>query len=86
MAAAADLYSIADIKVDATAESATAARDKALALGRPVAWTQLYRRLTPQSSWAKQPQLTDAQLLRMIRSFEVANERRSTSRALPSLR
>jgi hypothetical protein len=32
--------------------------------------------------WARQPRLTDAQLFRVIRSFEVAGERRSTTRYL----
>src|SRR5262245_50200841 len=32
--------------------------------------------------WARQPRFSDAQLFRLIRSFEVAGERRSTTRYL----
>ncbi len=81
-APAADLFSVNGVHVDASAESATAARDRALADGRPIAWQRLYRRLAPQSSWDKQPQLDDKALERIVRSFEVANERRSTTRYL----
>lgn len=77
-----DIFTVSGIAVDAVAESATAARDKALAEGRPVAWTELYRRLTPESAWGRQPQLDDPALQRIIRSFEVADERRSTTRYL----
>jgi hypothetical protein len=59
-----DLFTVSGIRVDATAESATIARDQASGV------------------WGRQPQLQDNQLLRLIRSFEVANERRSTTRYL----
>jgi hypothetical protein len=77
-----DLFTVAGIKVDASAESAIAARDIAMAQGRPQAWTTVYRRLTAAANWGKQPQLDDNQLLRLVRSFEVAGERRSTTRYL----
>src|SRR5882672_6866797 len=77
-----DLFTVSGVKVDASAESAIAARDLAMTQGRPAAWTKLYRRLTAASMWAKQPQLDDNALLRLIRSFEVAGERRSTTRYL----
>jgi CDP-diacylglycerol--glycerol-3-phosphate 3-phosphatidyltransferase len=80
--AAADLYTVTDIRIDATAESAQAARDLAMAQGRPVAWQRIYRRLTPSAQWARQPRLSDQQLFRLIRSFEVSGERRSTTRYL----
>lgn len=81
-APAPDLFTVSGVKVDASAESATAARDIAMTQGRPAAWTKLYRRLTAASMWAKQPQLDENALLRLIRSFEVAGERRSTTRYL----
>jgi hypothetical protein len=81
-APAPDLFTVSGIKVDTTAESATAARDQAMIQGRPLAWTRLFRRLTASANWSKQPQLDENALLRMIRSFEVANERRSTTRYL----
>ena len=48
--------------------------------GRPKAWTILYRRLTRQDDWSRQPQLDDVSLQRLIRSFDVTDERRSTTR------
>ncbi len=81
-APAPDLFTITAVKVDATAESATSARDSAMGQGRPVAWTRLFRRLVAQANWSKQPQLDENTLLRMVRSFEVAGERRSTTRYL----
>ena len=77
-----DVFTVTGIKVDVTAESATAARDRAMAEGRPLAWTRLYRRLAAASNWSKQPQLEENALLRIMRSFEVANERRSSTRYL----
>ncbi len=77
-----DIFTAAAVKVDATAESATAARDQAMAEGRPVAWARLYRRLVAAGNWSKQPQLDANMLLRIVRSFEVSNERRSTTRYL----
>jgi len=40
----------------------------------------MFRRMTRQQDWDKQPQLDDTQLQRLIRNFKVANERRSTTR------
>ena len=77
-----DLYTVNNVKIDATAESATIARDLAMAQGRPQAWTKVFRRLTATSGWPKQPQLMDAQVQRLVSSFEVIGERRSTTRYL----
>ena len=84
--AADDLFAVGGIKVDATAASATEARDKAVAQGRPVAWTKLYRRLAREKDWPNQPQLDDATLMRMIRGIEIANEKRSSTRYLADIR
>jgi hypothetical protein len=81
-APAPDMFTVTGVKVDATAESATAARDMAMAQGRPLAWTKIYRRLTASTNWSKQPKLDDNAMLRMVRSFEVSNERRSSTRYL----
>lgn len=81
-AADASLYSVPGVEVDATAESATLARDRALAGGRPEAWQRLFRRITPPSVWDQQPDPAPQQLERMILSMGIANERRSTTRYL----
>lgn len=77
-----DIYAISAHRIDATAGSVILARDAAMAQGRADAWTKLYRRLTASSLWDRQPQLSDAQLLRLVRNFEVSGERRSTTRYL----
>ena len=77
-----DLFTVTGVRVDATAESATTARDQAMLQGRPQAFQKLFRRFTASGVWGRQPQLQDNQLLRLVRSFEVANERRSTTRYL----
>ena len=82
LAADAALYTVPGIEVDATAGSANAARDIALARGRPVAFQRLYRRITPPTAWDQQPQLTAAVLERLILSMQIDNERRSTTRYL----
>jgi Uncharacterized protein conserved in bacteria (DUF2066) len=75
-----DLYVVGGIQIDATSGSVIAARDAAMAEGRRQAWTRLYRRLTSSTQWARQPQLGDNMLLRLIGRVDVVNERRSTTR------
>ena len=77
-----DLYTVPNVRIDASAEAALVARDNAMAQGRRDAWTKLYRRFTAAAQWGKQPQLDDNQLLRLVRNFEVSGERRSTTRYL----
>ena len=80
--ARADMFTIADMKVDATAESPRAARDLAMAQGRPLAWSKLFRRFTVHDAWGSEPKLADIQLQGLILSVDVGNERRSTTRYL----
>jgi hypothetical protein len=79
-AGAADLFTVADIHVAATAASSSEAMNAAIAQGRPKAFQILFRRLTRQQDWNRQPPLDPAALLRLSRGFNVANERRSTTR------
>ena len=80
-----DLFTVGGVKVDASAESATAARDLAMSQGRSLAWAKLYRRFTATALWGKLSSVPDTQLQRLMRSFEVANERRSTTRYLAEM-
>lgn len=75
-----DPFTVGGVHVDASAQSASAAQLAAIAQGRPRAWTTLYRRLAKQPDWGRQPRLDDASLQRIIRSFTVKNEKRSTTR------
>ncbi len=79
-AQASSMYTVANVHVDATGASTTEAQNKAIAEGRPKAWETLYRRLTRQQDWSRQPLLDEAGLLRLSRGFTIANERRSTTR------
>lgn len=79
-ARAEDLYTVSSVHVDASAASSAEALNLAIAQGRPRAWQILYRRLTRQQDWARQPSLDAAALVRLSRSYLPANERRSTTR------
>jgi len=74
------LYSVSGVHVDATAASSSEALNAAMAQGRSKAFQILFRRLTRQSDWARQPALDLPSLLRLSRGYTVANERRSTTR------
>jgi len=80
--AAIDMFTISDMKVEATAPSPRAARDLAMLQGRPLAWTKLFRQVTLQAEWGSEPQLTDGQIQGLILSVELGNERRNTTRYL----
>jgi len=73
-------FTVSGVHVDASAASSTEAYNAALADGRPKAWQILYRRLTRQQDWTRLPDLDAAALVRIMRGYTVANERRSTTR------
>ena len=79
-AAAQDIYTVADIHVDATAASSAEALNLAILQGRPKAFQILYHRLTRQQDWAREPALDGPALVRLSRGYTLANERRSTTR------
>lgn len=78
--AAEDPFTVSGIPVDATAASASVAENIAINQGRGRAWNTLYKRLTKQQDWARQPPVDDITLQRMIKNYVVTNERRSTTR------
>jgi len=73
-------FEIANIHVDASGKSVEEARLSAIAAGRPIAWATLYRRLTRQQDWARQPALDAGQLQKLVIGYFPINERRSTTR------
>src|SRR6201986_434787 len=79
-ASAEDIFAVTGIHVDASGPSASVAQNTAMAQGRPKAWAILFKRVTKQQDWGKQPNLDDAGLQRIIRPFTVKNEKRSTTR------
>src|ERR1700739_480165 len=76
-----DAYSVT-VKVDATADSAAAARDLARIDGQRRALAAVVGRLSNSSEPATLPKLDDKAITDMVASFEVANERMSTVRYL----
>ncbi len=74
------MFTVSGVHVAAAAASAGEAQSIAFTQGRPRAWQTLYRRLTRQQDWGKQPQLDDTALQRLVRNFAVTHERRSTTR------
>jgi hypothetical protein len=74
------LYTIPNVHVDAGGASSTEALNAAITQGRARAFQTLYRRLTRQVDWNRQPALDAAALQRMGRGYTIANERRSTTR------
>ena len=74
------LYTVSNVHVDASGASSTEALNGAIAQGRGRAFQIVFRRLTRQADWARQPALDAAGLLRISRGYNIANERRSTTR------
>src|SRR5471032_595926 len=74
------LYTVTNVHVDASGASSTEALNKALGEGRFRAFQIVFRRLTRQADWGRQPQLDAPGLLRLSRGYTIANERRSTTR------
>jgi hypothetical protein len=72
----------ATVKVDATADSAAAARDLARIDGQRRALAAVIDRLSGASEPTKPPKLDDKAITDMVDSFEVANERMSAVRYL----
>lgn len=80
-----DMFTVRGVAVDVTAETAAAARDRALAAGRRTALDRLFARLTPREERARLPQPEGGRLDDLIASFEVANEKTSAVRYLAEL-
>jgi hypothetical protein len=73
-------FEVSGIHVDASAKSTAEARTAAVAAGRPTAWGVLFKRLTRQQDWARQPALDAATLQKLVIGYFPINERRSTTR------
>jgi len=75
-----DPYTVANVPVSASAASSTEAQTIAINTGRQQAWTTLVHRLTRSQDWAKVPPLDDLGIQRLIRTYDITDERRSTTR------
>jgi hypothetical protein len=79
------IYTISDVAVDETAESAATARDVALAKGQATAFRRLMNRIVPIAQQDRIPPLSPAILLDIVAGIDVENEKTSSVRYLANL-
>jgi hypothetical protein len=79
------VFTVSNVAVDATSQSAVQARDIARADGERRAFRMLMERLTLKQDWNRLPKVTDADLFGLVQDFEVTSERSSTVRYLATL-
>ncbi len=79
------LFTVTGVAVDATAKAAAQARELAIAAGQREAYLTLLRRITLAEDYGRHPALEDAEIPALIQSFEVANEKTSSTRYLAKL-
>ena len=84
-AGAQEAYRITGITVDATAESAVAAREMALETGQREGLRQLLRRLTRADDAGRLPDTEGLPVERYVQSFEIADERVGPTQYLATL-
>ncbi len=79
------VYTVSDVEVDETAESAAAARDIALQKGQANAFQRLIDRIVPIADRSKVPDIQVPQLLQLVSGIEVSDEKTSPVRYLANL-
>ena len=82
---AGDVFTVRGIPVDVTAETAASAREAAHAEGHAMAMETLLTRLLPRAERTRTPPLETAQIVDLVKDFEVADERTSNVRYLAKL-
>lgn len=80
-----DVFTVRDVEVDVTAESAAAARDQALVAGQRKAFDQLLLNLASPNDVAALPLLDDNAISDMVLDFEIMSEQASTVRYIGKL-
>ena len=81
----ADLFTAANVSVDATAETAAAARDVALGEGQRRALDIVLRRITLRADQTRLPRLEPAEVAALTSGLQVKDEKTSTTRYLARL-
>ncbi len=77
-----EVYTVADVSVDVTAETAAQARERALSEGQLKALERLFRRLTRRADHSRLPVVDDRRATFMVRDFEISDEKTSSVRYL----
>ncbi len=80
-----NVFEVAGVAVDVTADTAAAAREKALADGEKTAFRRLLERLTLRSDHGRLPDLPRAQVSAYVQDLSVADEKTSAVRYLARL-
>ncbi|MDP2696919.1 DUF2066 domain-containing protein [Thalassospira sp.] len=80
-----DLFSVAGVRVDESAETAARARDLALANGQRIAFDRVVARLTLPEHRARLGRPGDGDLANLVRDFGVSNERTSSVRYIADM-
>lgn len=80
-----EIYTVRNVAVDERADTASAARDVALASARRLAFNRLVRRIVLPEDQARLPLASDEALANLIADFEVAGEKSSGQRYLAQL-
>jgi hypothetical protein len=85
VSAADALFTVREVAVDETAQSAAQARERAIATGQRLAFTRLIERLTMPSDRPYLPAVDDATLQSLVAGLEIGEERTSPVRYLAKL-
>ncbi len=80
-----DVYTVSGVEVDETAETAAAARDRAIAAGHLLAFERLAARLAPRAGRKRLPPPDAPRIAAMVGSFGIDEERASDVRYLGKL-
>ncbi len=82
---AGNVFEVRGVRVDVTAASTKAARDKARVLGQNQAFRTLLERLTMRVDYPRLPKLSTGEITPYVQDFEVAREKASAVRYLATL-
>ncbi|MGI9510976.1 MAG: DUF2066 domain-containing protein [Geminicoccaceae bacterium] len=85
LAQTADLYTVSDIPIDASAENAVAARGQALKQGEREGLRRLLKRLVPASDHGRLPNAASLPADRYVQNFELIGEQLSNTRYLAKM-
>ena len=81
-----DVFTVGNVQVDRSAESAAAARDLALADGQVAAFRRLVARLVPRDQVSSVPVPAVEGVTQLVRDFQVADEKTSTVRYIATMK
>lgn len=80
-----EVFAVRDVQVDATADTAAAAREQALSTAQRNAFQILLARLTPAAEATKLPQVNEGDLADLVSGYEVQQEKNSPVRYIATL-